>query len=147
MQVSVPVEAIGTFALHELSTAAQRLVAQAKQYPVWLFYGEMGAGKTTLIKAICEQLGVHDAMSSPTFSIVNEYKAGDGLPVFHFDFYRIKNELEAYDIGVDEYFNSGNHCFVEWPDRVISLIPPRHASIYLTLATDTTRTISIEFHG
>lgn len=147
MQASGTVDAVGTFSLKNLDTAASHLLNKAKNYKVWLFYGEMGAGKTTLIKTICHLLKVKDVMSSPTFSIVNEYKSGADNSIYHFDFYRIKNELEAYDIGTDEYFNSGAFCFVEWPERVSSILPGRHASIYISMVSETERTISIELHG
>ena len=83
----------------------------------------MGSGKTTLIKAICQKLGVKDPTSSPTFSIINEYRSPGGEPIYHFDFYRLKNEQEALDIGCEEYFYSGNLCLVEWPERIKNLLP------------------------
>src|SRR5690606_3148186 len=108
---------------------------------VWLFYGEMGSGKTTLIKALCAQLGVRDGMSSPTFSIVNEYLAADGRKVYHFDYYRIKSEAEAYDIGSEEYFYSGDMCFIEWPEKIPSLIPADRAEVHITVDNQDNRTI------
>jgi tRNA threonylcarbamoyladenosine biosynthesis protein TsaE len=131
--------------LSDLRAIAQRIVEELAEFKVWLFYGEMGSGKTTLIKEICREAGVADVMSSPTFSIVNEYETADGQ-AFHFDFYRIKNEAEAYDIGTDEYFYSGSPCFVEWPEKIPSLIPPKHASIDLQVENNTKRTIVISFH-
>lgn len=91
--------------------------------PVFAFYGKMGAGKTTFTKAICEELGVEDAINSPTFAIVNEYEAANGNPIYHFDFYRIKRLSEAYDIGGDDYFYSGFPCFIEWPELVEEILP------------------------
>ncbi|HMG93815.1 MAG TPA: tRNA (adenosine(37)-N6)-threonylcarbamoyltransferase complex ATPase subunit type 1 TsaE [Chryseolinea sp.] len=132
-------------ALSDLRAIAQRIVEELVEFKVWLFYGEMGSGKTTLIKEICREAGVADVMSSPTFSIVNEYETAKGQ-AFHFDFYRIKNEAEAYDIGTDEYFYSGSPCFVEWPEKIPSLIPPKHASIDLQVENNTKRTIVISFH-
>jgi len=131
--------------LSDLRAIAQRIVEELAEFKVWLFYGEMGSGKTTLIKEICREAGVADVMSSPTFSIVNEYETAKGQ-AFHFDFYRIKNEAEAYDIGTDEYFYSGSPCFVEWPEKIPSLIPPKHASIDLQVENNTKRTIVISFH-
>jgi tRNA threonylcarbamoyladenosine biosynthesis protein TsaE len=131
--------------LSDLRAIAQRIVEELAEFKVWLFYGEMGSGKTTLIKEICREAGVADVMSSPTFSIVNEYETTRGQ-AFHFDFYRIKNEAEAYDIGTDEYFYSGSPCFVEWPEKIPSLIPPKHASIDLQVENNTKRTIVISFH-
>src|SRR5438067_1333591 len=94
-------------ALDDLPVSARSLLTFAEKYKVFAFYGKMGAGKTTFIKAICNELGVTQNVSSPTFSLINEYKAGDGSPVYHFDFYRIKDEAEAMDIGCEEYFYSG----------------------------------------
>jgi tRNA threonylcarbamoyladenosine biosynthesis protein TsaE len=93
----------------------------------------MGAGKTTFIKAICEQLGVKDTISSPTFSIVNEYLTTKGDKVFHFDFYRIKTEQEAYDMGYEDYFYSKAYCFVEWPEKIETLLPPDTVNVNITL--------------
>jgi len=107
----------------ELSKAANDLLQFAGGKKVIAFFGEMGSGKTTFIKAICEQLQVKSAMSSPTFSLVNEYITSENRPVYHFDFYRIKNEKDAIEIGVEEYFYSGNYCFVEWPEKILNLLP------------------------
>ncbi|MBT1685106.1 tRNA (adenosine(37)-N6)-threonylcarbamoyltransferase complex ATPase subunit type 1 TsaE [Fulvivirgaceae bacterium PWU37] len=131
-------------ALKDVGAAIAR---QMEHVPVWLFYGEMGAGKTTLIKEVCRALGVEDAMSSPSFSIVNEYAAGIGVEkVFHFDFYRIRNEAEAFDIGAEEYFYSGYPCLVEWPEKIPGLIPPKAASVTLSIDNETQRTIAISIH-
>src|SRR4051812_22448751 len=99
--------------LQHLDAAARELLS-ATDKKVWLMEGEMGAGKTTLVKVLCEVLGVHGDMSSPTFSIVNEYSTKNGQVIYHFDFYRLKNETEAMDIGVEEYLDSGHYCFLEW---------------------------------
>ena len=128
--------------LTTLPDIAARMLKAAADRRVWLFTGEMGAGKTTLIKVLCRQLGVEDVMSSPTFSIINEYKTHDGH-VFHFDFFRIVNEAEAFDIGAEEYFYSGNYCFVEWPEKVAALIPPRHVNITINFESQTLRTIAL----
>lgn len=106
----------------ELQKAASQILAEFPKERVFLFYGHMGAGKTTFINALCEQLGVQDHTSSPTFSIVNEYASENG-PLFHFDFYRLKDEIEALDMGYEEYFYSNNYCFVEWPEKIPNLLP------------------------
>jgi len=90
---------------------------------VFALYGVMGAGKTTLIKAFCKVLGVGEVVVSPTFSLINEYRAENGLAVYHFDFYRIRSLTEAYDMGYEEYFYSGNYCFIEWPEKIEELLP------------------------
>jgi tRNA threonylcarbamoyladenosine biosynthesis protein TsaE len=128
-----------------LPEVAKHFLDEAGGMRVWLFYGEMGAGKTTFVKELCRQLGVEDVMSSPTFSIVNEYKSPRGN-VYHFDFFRIKNAAEAYDIGTEEYFYSGNYCFVEWPEKIAGLTLPDHARVDLTLESETLRTIALSVH-
>ena len=115
--------------LEDIDDAARELLSFSKESKVFAFYGEMGAGKTTFIKAICKQLKVEDNVSSPTFSLVNEYRNKKGEKIFHFDFYRIKNENEAYDMGYEEYFYSGNHCFIEWPEKIHNLLPPNYVLI------------------
>jgi len=115
--------------LDDLSSVAGRLMADAKDHRIFAVHGEMGAGKTTFIKEICKQLGVTDYTSSPTFTIVNEYQAPNGEPVYHFDFYRIKIESEAFDLGFENYLYSGNYCFIEWPEKVLSLLPTLIAHI------------------
>jgi|SRR5690606_10151193 len=131
--------------LAALPHAAAALLAVAKERRVFLFYGEMGAGKTTFIKAICEHLGVGDATASPTFSIVNEYTSPLG-PIYHFDFYRIKSEREAFDMGYEEYFYSGNYCFVEWPDKIAGLLPPDAVSVRIGISPDGQRHCEVSFH-
>lgn len=108
--------------LAALPEVAEQILAVAKDQNIWLFKGEMGAGKTTLIKAICSQLGVEDTVASPSYSIINEYKLGTGK-LFHFDFYRVESLEEARNIGVEEYFDSGNYCFIEWFGKVDPLLP------------------------
>jgi tRNA threonylcarbamoyladenosine biosynthesis protein TsaE len=133
-------------ALSDLAVIAKRIVWALGEYKVWLFYGEMGSGKTTLIKEICGAAGVTDGMSSPTYAIINEYETDDHNKVFHFDFYRIMHEAEAYDIGVDEYFYSGYACFVEWPEKIPSLIPSKHAKVAIQVEDNMLRNIVISFH-
>lgn len=118
--------------LEEIKQAAQTFIDNMGSSKVFAFYGHMGAGKTTFIKAICEGLGVEDVITSPTFAIVNEYQDGDGQPIYHFDFYRIKKLEEVYDMGYEDYFYGGSLCFLEWPELIEDLLP-----------TDATR-VSIE---
>lgn len=94
-----------------------------KHHKVYAFYGPMGVGKTTFIKALCEELGVKDVVNSPTFAIVNEYDVKGKFPIYHFDFYRINKPEEAFDFGYEDYFYSGNLCFIEWPEKIESLLP------------------------
>ncbi|MFB2120339.1 tRNA (adenosine(37)-N6)-threonylcarbamoyltransferase complex ATPase subunit type 1 TsaE [Parapedobacter sp. 2B3] len=125
-----------------LPVAASQILAATGNRRVLLFYGAMGAGKTTLITAICRQLGVTDVPSSPTFAIVNEYHGNTG-PMYHFDFYRIKSDREAFDLGYEDYFYSGSYCFVEWPEKIMNLLPADAVHIHITAATDGTRRITI----
>ena len=128
--------------ISDLPSAAERIISASVNKKVFAFYGEMGSGKTTLIKAICKKLGVGETTSSPTFSIVNEYTSRQGNKIYHFDFYRLKNESEAMDIGSEEYFSSGNYCFIEWPERISNLLPSEIVNIHITLRGDT-REVSI----
>ena len=127
-----------------LAAAARKFVDEMGENRVFAFYGKMGAGKTTFIKAICEALGVEDVVTSPTFAIVNEYADAGGNPVYHFDFYRIKNLKEAYDIGCEEYFYSGYPCFIEWPELVEELLPEDVVAVWIEVCDDESRTITID---
>ena len=129
--------------IEQLPDAARQVIAASEDVAVWLFDGPMGAGKTTLIKAICEAFGVKDNVSSPTFSLVNEYHNKKGEIFYHFDFYRIKSEDEASDIGVDEYFYSDEYCFVEWPSMIPSLLPDEYMYIRIELISETERKICL----
>ena len=126
-----------------LTAAAQKFVDEMGEKRVFAFYGKMGAGKTTFIKAVCEALGVEDVVTSPTFAIVNEYADGEGLPIYHFDFYRIKNLREAYDIGCEEYFYSGYPCFIEWPELVEELLPEDMVKVSIEVLEDESRCITL----
>ena len=126
-----------------LTAAAQKFVDEMGEKRVFAFYGKMGAGKTTFIKAVCEALGVEDVVTSPTFAIVNEYADGEGLPIYHFDFYRIKNLREAYDIGCEEYFYSGYPCFIEWPELVEELLPEDTVRVSIEVLEDESRCITL----
>ncbi len=114
-----------------ISDVAKEFVAQMGDHKVFIFYGSMGAGKTTFIKAICEELGVKDVINSPTFAIINEYGMNEGGQIFHFDFYRINRIEEAYDFGYEDYFYSGNLCFIEWPEKIKDLIPPDAVEVHI----------------
>ncbi len=109
------------YELNQIDEVAQHIIAQLK-YPTILFYGDLGAGKTTLIKALVKALGSDDSVSSPTFSLINEYKTRDGDTIYHLDLYRLKEENEAYDIGIQEILDSGNLKFIEWPQKINNLI-------------------------
>lgn len=109
--------------LSEIHQAARQFLAEIDNQNVFAFYGDMGAGKTTFIKAVCEELGVQEPVTSPTFAIINEYRDKNGISIYHFDFYRIKKLEEVFDFGYEDYFYSGNLCFIEWPELVESLLP------------------------
>ena len=109
--------------LNAINIAAQNFIKNVKDKKVFAFYGEMGAGKTTFIKAVCENLGVEDMINSPTFSIINEYSTTNEDTIYHMDCYRIEKESEAMNIGVTEYLYSGNYCFIEWPEKIERLLP------------------------
>jgi len=129
--------------LSELETVAASLLRVGENVPVWLFNGPMGIGKTTLIKKLCELLGVKSMVQSPTFSLVNEYITQKGQTVYHFDFYRIRSEVEALDIGIEEYFDSGGFCFVEWPGKIESLWPYPHMLININFGENGDRVLKI----
>lgn len=109
--------------LNDLDQLATVLLRLGNGHRIYAFSGEMGAGKTTFIKSICSALGVKETTSSPTFALVNEYEAVPDKKIFHFDFYRIKNEEEVFDLGYEDYFYSGNYCFIEWPEKITGLLP------------------------
>ena len=144
-----------------LAAAAQQFIEAMGERKVFAFYGKMGAGKTTFIKAICDALGVEDVVTSPTFAIVNEYmtpqpslggatdsadfpQKGARGSIFHFDFYRIKNLREAYDIGTEEYFYSGCPCFIEWPELIEELLPEDTVKVNIEVREDGSRTIQMD---
>ncbi|MCC6838335.1 MAG: tRNA (adenosine(37)-N6)-threonylcarbamoyltransferase complex ATPase subunit type 1 TsaE [Bacteroidia bacterium] len=127
----------------ELQSAAQEFIKICSGKKIFAFTGNMGAGKTTFIKAICEQMGVQDTISSPTFSIVNEYRTSKGEKIFHFDFYRIKAENEAFDMGYEDYLYSNAYSFIEWPEKIESLIPVEAVKVSI-LVDKETRIVSVE---
>ena len=133
---------IKKYSLKELPAIAKDIIKSTKS-KVLLFYGEMGVGKTTLIKEIVKQLGSLDTVSSPTFSLVNEYHTTNDEKIYHFDFYRINNENEALDIGIEEYFYSDCWCLVEWPNKVKNLLPLNSVTITISSNSDQLRTIEL----
>ncbi|HCW06459.1 MAG TPA: tRNA (adenosine(37)-N6)-threonylcarbamoyltransferase complex ATPase subunit type 1 TsaE [Cytophagales bacterium] len=135
-----------TFSLPQIKEAAKKLLSAADGLSVWTLYAPMGAGKTTLTKAIVEVLGSEDTVASPTFSIVNEYKTKNGI-VYHFDFYRIKNEMEAFDIGTEEYLDSGHLCLIEWPEKIPSLLPKDYFEVRIEIVDEQTRLIYYHKHA
>lgn len=126
--------------LNKIADAAKDFVAQIGDRRVFAFYGSMGAGKTTFIKAVCEELGVTDAVTSPTFAIVNEYNSAHG-PVYHFDFYRINRVAEVMDLGFDDYAYSGNICLMEWPELIEELLPDDTVKVFVEVQEDGTRVV------
>ena len=125
--------------LSELRNSAQLLLANFPEDRVFAFYGSMGAGKTTLIKSICMELGSSDYVTSPTFALINEYTVSDGSVIYHFDFYRIKKLDEAFDLGYEDYVYSGNYCFIEWPERIESLLPDGYIEVRIKETNDGVR--------
>lgn len=132
-----------TFSLEEIDNAAQQVLALNVKNII-LLHGSMGAGKTTFIKSIAKLLGVMDMTSSPTFSIVNEYRTADDNPLYHFDLYRLNSEEEAYDMGIDEYFYSGNLCLIEWPEKTPNLIPIDHTTITIKALPNGKRHLTVK---
>jgi tRNA threonylcarbamoyladenosine biosynthesis protein TsaE len=130
------------YEIENIAIAAEAIISQSGGAKVFLFHGEMGAGKTTLIKALCKALGVADNISSPTFSIVNEYLIPKGK-IYHFDFYRLKNQAEAMDMGCEEYFYSGEYCFIEWPEKIPDLLPDSYLDISIDIIAVNSREIRI----
>ena len=129
--------------LEEYPAAAREFIKFMEKGRLFAFYGKMGSGKTTLIKSICEELGVTDTINSPTFAIVNEYEAGNGDTIYHFDFYRIKSIAEVYNMGYEEYLYSDAYCFMEWPELVEELLPEECIRVEIEENGNGTRTIKI----
>lgn len=132
------------FTLDEINSIAKQILDTKSLKKVITFHASMGSGKTTLIKELVKSLGVQNNASSPTFSLVNEYETEDGEIIYHFDLYRLNSEEEAYDMGLDEYFYSGNWCLIEWPEKTPNLIPIDHASIHLKINTDGSRNLILK---
>ncbi len=130
------------FSLDQIQEAAEQIIASNPK-KIILFNGEMGVGKTTLIKQLCKSLGVEDATSSPTFSLVNEYYTSNNQIVYHFDFYRLNKETEALDMGVDDYLYSGNWCFIEWSEKIANLLPEETSTITIEFLADGKRELKL----
>lgn len=137
MRIEIP-------SIDKIQEAARLFVSQMGDAKVFALYGQMGAGKTTFVKAVCRELGVEDVVTSPTFALVNEYTAGDGSPVFHFDFYRVKSLEEVYDMGFEDYLYGGALCLVEWPELVEELLPRDAVAVTIRANADGSRSIAVE---
>jgi tRNA threonylcarbamoyladenosine biosynthesis protein TsaE len=129
--------------LTQLSRAAREFIDATSAHKIFAFYGSMGAGKTTFIKAICKELGTIDSVTSPTFTLVNEYSTGSGDSVFHFDFYRIDKIEEVFDFGFEEYMISGKTCFMEWPEKIEAVLPDETVKVIITVGANMERIIDI----
>lgn len=131
------------YSINEITEIAQEVVDNAT-HKILLFHGEMGVGKTTLIKELCKVLGIVDVANSPTFSLVNEYVTTANETVYHFDFYRINNEEEAFDMGVEDYFYTNNWCLIEWPEKIKNLLPLDAVNVFITLTENNLRNIQLK---
>jgi tRNA threonylcarbamoyladenosine biosynthesis protein TsaE len=127
--------------IHE---AAKNFIKTFSGKRIFAFYGSMGAGKTTIIKKICESLGATDTVTSPTFTLVNEYRTINGEPIYHIDFYRIRKKEEVFDFGIEEYFNSGSYCFMEWPELIAEFLPEETVKVRLTVGDNEERILTFE---
>jgi tRNA threonylcarbamoyladenosine biosynthesis protein TsaE len=126
-----------------LKPIAEKLISHFPENRVFAFYGKMGAGKTTFIQSVCRVLGSDDNITSPTFALINEYDSVSGL-IYHFDFYRIKNMEEAFDLGYEDYLYGGSYCLIEWPEMIEPLLPENIVKVQIVTGEDGTRTISAE---
>lgn len=133
-----------TYELTEIEKAAQAVIMAAADEKVWVFQGDMGAGKTTLIKALSKAFSITDQVSSPTFGIVNQYENQRGELFYHFDFYRMEDPTEALDIGIEEYFYSGNYCWLEWAEKIAVFLPERFFLIRIINDSETQRTLNLQ---
>lgn len=130
--------------LEQINTVAKQFVGVVGERRIFAMHGAMGVGKTTFIKAICETLGVTDVINSPTFAIVNEYLSATNTTIYHFDFYRIDDVQEAYDFGYEDYFYSNAYCFMEWPEKIASILPQSTVNLYFNEEEDGSRTINVD---
>lgn len=126
-----------------LHSAAKKFLENTRGSRIFAFYGSMGAGKTTFIKAVCNALGTDDIVSSPTFTLINEYISDKGEPIYHIDFYRIKKQEEVFDFGIEEYLSSGSYCFMEWPELVEEILPSETVKVIITVGKDEERKVEI----
>ncbi len=127
----------------DVESTARDFLPLLEKHKVVAFYGEMGVGKTTFIKALCRVLGVEGAVTSPSFSLVNEYEGSDGQIIFHFDFYRLKNVAEVFDMGYEDYFFSDHYCLIEWPEKVADVLPDDRLDVYIEEEEDGSRTLKV----
>lgn len=130
--------------INSIKNVATEFLNEYPSHKILAFRGEMGVGKTTFIKALCDALGVSDTVNSPSFAIINEYESAAGDKIYHFDFYRLKTIEEAYDMGYEDYLYSGNYCFMEWPDKIESLLPDERLDLFFTELEDGSRQIVVK---
>lgn len=136
-------DALELKSLSELNVVADKFLHLMKDKKIFAFFGSMGVGKTTFIKALCNELGVVEIVTSPTFALVNEYQTGSNNVIYHFDFYRIEKIDEVYDLGYEEYFFSGNYCFIEWPEKIAEILPEDIVYVHIVENNDGSRTINL----
>jgi tRNA threonylcarbamoyladenosine biosynthesis protein TsaE len=129
--------------INDLPEIAEKIIPLLHQYPVVAFYGSMGVGKTTFIKVLCQKLTVDDTVNSPSFVIINQYLTRGGQSIFHFDFYRLRNEEELFDLGFEDYFYSGDVCLMEWPEKIENYLPDERLNIFLQEMADGSREIRV----
>jgi len=134
-----------TFSLHEIENSVKQFIAYLKDKKVVAFSGNLGAGKTTFIKELCKQLGVKENVTSPTFSIINQYTTVNNSTIFHIDLYRVKDEEEAINAGVEESIYSGDVCFIEWPEKLISLLPEDTVDVFMEAVNESKRKLVCKF--
>ena len=132
------------YRLDQIQDAARQVIDAAGGEKIWVFQGQMGAGKTSLIRALAKEMDVLDPVSSPTFALVNEYGLSTGKKIFHFDFYRLDDPNEALDIGIEEYFYGGEYCWIEWAEKISQFIPDDFLLIRITTNSDLSRTITLQ---
>ncbi len=132
------------YRLDQIQDAARQVIDAAGDEKIWVFQGQMGAGKTSLIRALAKEMDVLDPVSSPTFALVNEYGLSTGKKIFHFDFYRLDDPNEALDIGIEEYFYGGEYCWIEWAEKIAQFIPDDFLLIRITTNSDLSRTITLQ---